>query len=182
MKRIKLSIAHDNEKCNRQLPSGGFVWKGYEFIINRPCEEADYWVVYSKGTHETEHCRVAPQNTLFITGEPDSVYHYSKGYVKQFAKVLSCQEHLRHNSTSYTTHIKFLHMHDHFMGIIRIVGLQRQSILFLSLLVEQGYKDGLHSRLVFRPVTHEVISFLLQPSIHGFSFHIRSREIQFKKG
>ena len=98
MKRIKLSIAHDNEKCNRQLPSGGFVWKGYEFIINRPCEEADYWVVYSKGTHETEHCRVAPQNTLFITGEPDSVYHYSKGYVKQFAKVLSCQEHLRHKN------------------------------------------------------------------------------------
>lgn len=98
MKRIKLSIAQDNEKCNRQLPNSGFVWKGYEFIINQPCEEADYWVVYSKGKHETETCRVAPENTLFITGEPDSVYHYSKGYVNQFAKVLSCQEHLKHKN------------------------------------------------------------------------------------
>lgn len=98
MERVKLSIAVDNEKCNRQLPGGGFVWKDYEFIINQPCEEADFWAVYSKGKHETETCRVAPENTLFITGEPDSVYHYSKGYVKQFAKVLSCQDHLKHKN------------------------------------------------------------------------------------
>lgn len=96
MKRIKLSIAHDNEGCNRQLPGCGFVWKGYEFIINRPCEEADFWVVYSKGTRAPETCRVAPENTLFITGEPDSVYHYSQGFVNQFAKVLSCQKALAH--------------------------------------------------------------------------------------
>lgn len=98
MYKIKLSIAHDNERCNRQIPGGKFVLNGYEFIINQPCEEADFWVVYSKGTHETETCRVAPENTLFITGEPDSVYHYSKGYVNQFAKVLSCQKCLKHKN------------------------------------------------------------------------------------
>ena len=98
MKRIKLSIALDNEKCNRQLPGGGYVWKGYEFIINKPCEEADYWVVYSKGNRETETCSVAPENTLFITGEPDTIYHYSQRFVNQFGKVLSCQKNLKHKN------------------------------------------------------------------------------------
>ena len=93
MYKIKLSIAHDNEKCNRQLPECGFIWKDFEFIINQDSKEADYWVVYSKGKRETETCRVAPQNTLFITGEPDSIYHYSQGFVNQFGKVLSCQNY-----------------------------------------------------------------------------------------
>ena len=102
MKRIKLSIALDNEKCNRQLPGGGLVWKDYEFLINQPCDEADYWVVYSKGNRQEETCKVAPQNTLFITGEPDSVYHYSKGFVNQFGKVVSCQKGLRHKNLVYS--------------------------------------------------------------------------------
>ena len=98
MYKIKLSIAHDNEKCNRQLPECGFIWKDFEFIINQDSKEADYWVVYSKGKRETETCRVAPQNTLFITGEPDSIYHYSQGFVNQFGKVLSCQKNLKHKN------------------------------------------------------------------------------------
>lgn len=98
MYKVKLSIALDNEKCNRQLPGRGFVWKDYEFIINQSCEEADYWVVYSKGRRQEETCKVAPQNTLFITGEPDSVYHYSQGFVNQFGKVLSCQKGLKHRN------------------------------------------------------------------------------------
>lgn len=98
MYKVKLSIALDNEKCNRQLPGCGFEWKGYEFIINQPCEEADFWVVYSKGKRQEETCKIAPENTLFITGEPDSVYHYSQGFVNQFGKVLSCQKHLKHRN------------------------------------------------------------------------------------
>lgn len=98
MYKIKLSIALDNEKCNRQLPGCGFVWKDYEFVINQPCEEADFWVVYSKGKRQEETCLVAPANTLFITGEPDSVYHYSQGFVNQFGKVLSCQKNLKHRN------------------------------------------------------------------------------------
>lgn len=98
MCKIKLSIAADNAGCGRQLPQGKLEWKGYQFSINQDDEEADFWVVYSKGKRETETCRVAPENTLFITGEPDSVYHYSQGFVNQFGKVLSCQKHLKHRN------------------------------------------------------------------------------------
>lgn len=102
MYKVKLSIARDNEKCNRQLPGGGYIWKGYEFVINQPCEEADFWVVYSKGNRQVETCRVPSENTLFITGEPDSVYHYSIGFINQFGKVLSCQKGLDHKCLSYS--------------------------------------------------------------------------------
>lgn len=98
---VKLSIAADNANCNRQLPQGGFVWKNYRFLINQDVEEADFWVMYSKGRRMTETCRVSPENTLFITGEPDSVYHYSQGYVNQFARVISCQQHLKHRNLKH---------------------------------------------------------------------------------
>ena len=98
MYRVKLSIALDNERCNRQMPGEGYVWKGYEFVINQDCEEADFWVVYSKGKRQEETCHVSPKNTMFITGEPDSVYHYSQGFVNQFGKVLSCQKYLKHKN------------------------------------------------------------------------------------
>ena len=93
---VKLSIATDNEGCGRQLPGHSLEWKGYKFFINQPVTEADFWVVYSKGKRVTESCYVAPENTLFITGEPDSIYHYSKGFINQFAKVISCQQKLKH--------------------------------------------------------------------------------------
>ena len=97
MKRIKLSISDDNLKCNRQLPECGVVWRGYEFIIDTKCKEADYWVVYNK-IFEPEDCHVAPENTMFISGEPDSVYHYAQGFLNQFGKVLSCQKNLKHRN------------------------------------------------------------------------------------
>lgn len=101
MYKVKLSIATDNSGCGRQLPSGKLEWKGYQFCINDDTDEADFWVVYSKGRRKSETCSVAPENTLFITGEPDSVYHYSSGFVKQFAKVVSCQKNIRHKNIVY---------------------------------------------------------------------------------
>lgn len=98
MYKVKISIAADNAGCGRQLPEGKLEWKGYQFCINDDTDEADFWVVYSKGRRMTETCKVSPENTLFITGEPDSVYHYSRGFVSQFAKVVSCQKNLRHKN------------------------------------------------------------------------------------
>lgn len=98
MYHVKLSIASDNAGCNRQLPGRGFVWGNYHFHINEDIPEADFWAVYSKGQRKTECCKCSPDNTLFITGEPETVYHYSHAFVKQFARVLSVQEKIRHRN------------------------------------------------------------------------------------
>lgn len=96
MYNVKLSIANDNIGCARQLPHGSIEHKGYCFHINEDVPEVDFWVVYSKGRRMAETCRCSPENTLFITGEPETVYHYAPGFVKQFARVLSVQKSINH--------------------------------------------------------------------------------------
>lgn len=91
MYKVKLSI-EPNDLVERQLPGNDFVWGDYRFYINEEIEEADFWVVYSKGLKKDETCNVAPENTLFITGEPKTVYKYSKKFVKQFGNALVCQD------------------------------------------------------------------------------------------
>ncbi|MGO4918551.1 glycosyltransferase family 10 domain-containing protein [Maribacter spongiicola] len=101
MYKVKLSIAKDNEGCSRQTPSGLAQWGNYQFYINQEIKNPDFWAVYSKGERKTETCEVAPENTLFVTGEPESVYHYSKGFVNQFGKIVVCQDNLDHKSQTH---------------------------------------------------------------------------------
>lgn len=98
MYHVKLSIADDNIGCGRQLPGRQLSYKGYCFHINEDIEEADFWAVYSKGRRITETCRCNADNTIFITGEPETVYHYAPGFVKQFGRVLSVQPQIKHPS------------------------------------------------------------------------------------
>lgn len=98
MYKVKLSIAKDNEGCNRQLPNGEYIWKGYKFFINQDVKDPDFWVVYSKGERKTETAMCAPENTIFVTGEPETVYHYSNSFVNQFALVLSVQSQIKHHN------------------------------------------------------------------------------------
>jgi hypothetical protein len=96
MYKVKLSIAADNVGCARQTPGGQAIWGNYQFFINQEIEEADFWVVYSKGERKTESCKVSPENTLFITGEPETIYHYAKGFVNQFKRIVVCQNNIKH--------------------------------------------------------------------------------------
>lgn len=98
LKHVKISIANDNSGCIRQLPNRSIDYKGYRFHINEDIKETDFWVVYSKGRRITERCFCSPDNTIFITGEPETVYHYSTGFVRQFARVLSVQSKINHPS------------------------------------------------------------------------------------
>lgn len=102
MYKVKLSIAKDNKDCKRQTPSGSAQWGQYQFFINQEVESPDFWAVYSKGERKTETCTIAPENTLFITGEPETIYHYSNGFVNQFGKTVVCQNTLKHkNKTNF---------------------------------------------------------------------------------
>ena len=100
MYKVKVTVSpSDKERLQRQLPGREGIWKNYQFFINEPIEEADFWVVcFQKLSGKSESCHVAPENTMFITWEPDSVYHFSKGFLNQFEKVISCQEKLKHKN------------------------------------------------------------------------------------
>lgn len=97
---VKITSSKQETGMTRQIPTNNFIWKDYEFHVNDDnCKEADFWVVcYQKLLYEEEHCIVAPENTLFFTWEPDSTYHYSRKFLNQFGKVVSCMKHLKHRN------------------------------------------------------------------------------------
>ncbi len=68
----------------------------YRFLVGEDVKEADFWVVQGKGVREGETCHVAPENTIVLTTEPQSVLVYPDKYLKQFGLVCTCQEGTRH--------------------------------------------------------------------------------------
>lgn len=63
----------------------------YRFYIDEETEEADFWVVQGKGTRKPTTCRVAPENTILLTTEPESVLVYPESYTRQFGLVHTTQ-------------------------------------------------------------------------------------------
>lgn len=101
MYKVKVTVANQENGMIRQIPQkvNGTVWENYQFFVNDDLEEADFWVVCSqKFSGKEAHCRVAPENILFFTWEPDSTYHYAKKFLDQFGKVVSCMKHLKHRN------------------------------------------------------------------------------------
>jgi len=64
----------------------------YRFYINEEIENPDFWIIQGKGLRQTESCNVAPENTILLTTEPESVLIYPKAYVKQFGLIASSQQ------------------------------------------------------------------------------------------
>lgn len=73
----------------------------YEFCLDDSMTEADFWVVQGKGVREVQTCRVAPENTILLTTEPRSVLVYPQRYIRQFGRVVSCQQKMQHPNVSY---------------------------------------------------------------------------------
>lgn len=93
MYKVKLSV---DVNCINQTPMRSGKWGNYQFEINGEGKEYDFWVVYSKLIFKTEECLVAPENTIFVSGEPESIYHYSHGFVNQFGKAILCRKDIKH--------------------------------------------------------------------------------------
>jgi hypothetical protein len=87
--RIKLSTTL-RWPIERQIPAG---WDeaGVEFVINRPCDRCDAWVVY-QGLHRPETTIVPPDRLFFFGYEPPGLHDYAPAFLDQFAAVVTCQE------------------------------------------------------------------------------------------
>lgn len=96
MYKVKVSICDDASVFLRQSPGGKGFWRNYHFFVNDDTDEADFWVIVSKGRRMDEICKVAPENIIFISGEPDSVYSYASAYLKQFGTVVAPSLSIKH--------------------------------------------------------------------------------------
>ena len=96
MKKIKLSINSPKKGLLRQTPNNDGIWGDYKFFINDPVEECDYWVICSKGEKQNNKTKVSKDNLVLLTGEPESVYHYAPGFIKNFGRILTFRKDIKH--------------------------------------------------------------------------------------
>lgn len=99
MYKVKVSICDDSMQFIRQTPECKGYWQNYRFFVNDDTvNDADFWVIVTKGRRKDESCVVAPQNTILISGEPDSVYRYANAYLKQFGTVVAPSTLIKHQN------------------------------------------------------------------------------------
>lgn len=93
---VKLSYPEYLPALLRQLPQGQFRWGEYTFAINdTSVTSCDYWVVYNN-VLQTETIQCPASNTVFMSGEPETVYTYPERFLAQFYQVASCQPNMPH--------------------------------------------------------------------------------------
>ena len=102
MIKVKLSINSPKLGLLRQTPNNDGIWDNYKFYINDNVEECDFWVVYSKGEWKNNKSKVSNDNLILLTGEPESIYHYSQFFVKKFGTVLTSRKDLNHKKIIQT--------------------------------------------------------------------------------
>lgn len=104
MIKVKISSSENVEKLLEQSPGGKGIWNNCEFFINNDNDNCDYWVILYKITRK-EHAVCPPENTIFVTGEPPSLKHYSRHFLNQFSTVLTAQEKMQYSNVIHTHQI-----------------------------------------------------------------------------
>ncbi len=95
MPRILVTAAYASSLLLRQTPAAGGHWEEYEFVFQPTKEPVDGWVVLDDfDSPLTQLC--PPQNTLLITGEPESVRRYRSRYTGQFGQVWTSHDAIKH--------------------------------------------------------------------------------------
>ena len=84
----------------RQSPGRNSRWGEFDFRVNMPITDADFWVVFI-GMFDAERCVCPPDRTLFVTYEPSIVRQYAPVFLDQFAQILTCQRSIRHPGVTY---------------------------------------------------------------------------------
>ena len=114
--RVAITTTITHGDLGRLCPRRELRWGRCEFLLNPPRGTAcDFWIVWA-GSRDRDQLRVAPQNTLFIAGEPPSKKIYPQKFYAQFHRIVST--HAADPHPRVTTSLPGLNWH---------VGLNRET-------------------------------------------------------
>ena len=86
---ISSSIPHTNMEALAPPTLGD---SGWDVLYNPPVgTESDFWIVFSV-VRDREWMRCAPENTLYLAGEPPSKKVHPRAFYSQFAQVVSLNQ------------------------------------------------------------------------------------------
>ncbi len=94
LSRVRLPDVNVGADYLRRFPNREPVWGNCRFIFDRDCREYDWLVVYDDLPRDSpvETLACPREHTLLITGEPSSITHYGRSFLRQFGHVLTGQE------------------------------------------------------------------------------------------
>lgn len=156
--RLKLAVttAISHGGLDHFLPGRKMKWGNCDILLNPPPgTSCDFWIVYASSRNK-DHLQVAPENTLFIAGEPPSKKIYPSAYYAQFHRVVSCHAEDPHprvttSALGLTWHVGLDHRTDHYLlGYDELVTLtppaerrEMISVVCSNLTTTQGQRDRL---------------------------------------
>lgn len=109
MPRLLLSASFPEDLLIRQTPGRSGVWEEFSFVMNASQQEAvDGWVVYDN-LREPLTQLVAPNNTLLVTGEPESLRRYRPRFTGQFGKVWTSHQSIHHPQVTHAQEAQHWH-------------------------------------------------------------------------
>ncbi len=87
--RVAITTTVNHGGLELLCPRGELRWGNCEFLLNPPRGTAcDFWIVFA-GSRDRDQLDCAPENTLFIAGEPPSKKIYPRKFYAQFHRVVS---------------------------------------------------------------------------------------------
>lgn len=96
MVNIKIVVPRSFWPVLRQTPQSNGVWKHCKFYFDRTdVEKFDYCVVFFN-LIEDLNVVCPPENTIFVTAEPESLRKYHQSFLDQFGIIISSQPNLKH--------------------------------------------------------------------------------------
>jgi hypothetical protein len=89
MRRVRISTSFPEFPIIRQTKAQSGRWGDFEFEINGPSEECDFWVVF-EGPSRPERARCRRKAVVFISGEPPGLVNYPTRFLAQFGAIITC--------------------------------------------------------------------------------------------
>lgn len=101
MIKVKLTTYnYDPLSILKQTPNHSLKWGDIQFYLNEEVKNCEYWVIFDY-LPEEEFTRCPKGNTVFIAGEPSSVKKYSRKFLNQFSKIITCQRRIQGPNVFY---------------------------------------------------------------------------------
>lgn len=94
LSRVKLPDGNVGNDYLRRFPNRIPSWGRCDFTFDPDCRDYDWLVVYDDLPRHApvEKLACPKENTLLLTGEPSSITHYGRSFLRQFGHVLTSQE------------------------------------------------------------------------------------------
>lgn len=149
MIKVKVSTLTPRWKIIRQTPGSKGIWGDCEFLVDRDdVQDADWWVVYA-GMAKEEMARCPKENTIFITGEPESIRPYDEKFLSQFAIVITSQRSIRHPGAIYAQQGLpwFTNFHSHAYDEMKAVKRFHKEKLMSVIASKKNSREGQQKRL-----------------------------------